>query len=85
MRKYLVTLAALLMAGAVWAGPVNINKADAKTLVKELDGVGPAKAEAIIQYRTENGPFATPDGIKKVSGIGDAIYDANKAHIKVKD
>ena len=34
-----------------WAGPVNINTADAKTLARELDGIGPAKAQAIVDYR----------------------------------
>lgn len=85
MRKSLVAVVALMLAGAAWAGPVNINKADAKTLAKELEGVGAAKAEAIIKYRTENGAFAAPDGIKKVPGVGDAIYEANKANIKIKD
>ncbi len=85
MKTSLIAAAALLLAGAAWAGPVNINKADAKTLAKELDGVGPAKAEAIIKYRTEKGPFKTADDITKVEGVGKAILDANKANIKVTD
>ena len=47
-------IAALLPVGA-WAGPVNINTADAKTLARELDGIGPAKAQAIVDYRQKNG------------------------------
>ena len=47
----------LLPAGAALAGPVNLNSADAATLAKELDGIGPAKAQAIVEYRQKNGPF----------------------------
>ena len=85
MKTSLIAAAALLLAGAAWAGPVNINKADAKTLAKELDGVGPAKAEAIIKYRTEKGPFKTADEITKVEGVGKSILEANKANIKLTD
>ena len=46
----------LPLAGA-FAGPVNLNSADAATLAKELDGIGPAKAQAIVEYRQKNGPF----------------------------
>ena len=53
-----------------WAGPVNINTADAKTLAKELDGIGPAKAQAIVDYRQKNGSFKTADDLLKVEGIG---------------
>lgn len=85
MKASLVAAAALLFAGAAWAGPVNVNKADAKTLAKELSGVGPAKAEAIVKYRTEKGPFKNPEDILKVDGVGPAILEANKGNIKVTD
>ena len=64
---------------------MNINTADAKTLAKELVGVGPAKAEAIIKYRTEKGPFQSPEELKKVQGVGAATYEQNKASIKASD
>ena len=48
-------------------------------------GVGPAKAEAIIKYRSEKGPFKEPEELKKVEGVGAATYEQNKASIKVKD
>jgi competence protein ComEA len=72
-------------SGIALAGPVNINTADPKVLAKELEGVGTAKAEAIVKYRTEKGPFTAPEQIKKVEGIGDAIFEANKGNIKIKD
>ncbi len=49
----LVTVALALPALA--STPVNINKADAATIAKSLDGVGLAKAEAIVDWRDEHG------------------------------
>lgn len=87
MRRILqgVLVAAALFSTGALAGVVNINTADAKVLAKELTGVGPAKAEAIVKYRQEKGGFKSPEEIKKVEGVGDAIYEANKSNIKVKD
>lgn len=85
MKKFILAIALALGSVVAWAGPVNINAADAKTLAKELVGVGPAKADAIVKYRTEKGPFTAPEQIKKVDGIGDAIFEQNKANIKIKD
>ena len=58
----------LLPAGAAFAGPVNLNSADAATLARELDGIGPAKAQAIVEFRQKNGPFKTPEDLLKVRG-----------------
>ena len=85
MKHILLGTALALASNIVFAGAVNINTADAKTLAKELVGVGPAKAEAIIKYRTEKGPFQSPEELKKVQGVGAATYEQNKASIKVKD
>lgn len=83
--KKLLLVVALAFSGVAFAGPVNINTADEKTLAKELAGVGPEKAAAIVKYRTEKGPFKDAADIKKVDGIGDAIYKQNEANIKLKD
>ena len=50
-------LATLLMMQVAQAEPVNINTADATALAKALNGIGPAKAKAIVSYREKNGPF----------------------------
>jgi competence protein ComEA len=51
--------------------PININTADAQQLTA-LNGVGEAKAEAIIAWREENGPFEKVDQLLEVNGIGEA-------------
>ena len=73
-------LAAMLLAPTAIAGPVNVNTADAKTLARELQGIGMAKAEAIIAHREKNGPFKTADDLVKVKGIGKKLVDQNKAN-----
>ena len=52
---------------------VNINTAGTESLMT-LSGIGEAKARAIIAYRQRNGPFETPEEVKNVSGIGEALY-----------
>lgn len=61
---------------------VNLNTADQATL-ETLSGVGPALATAIIQYRTEQGPFATVDQLDEVSGIGPATLEELRPHVTV--
>jgi len=78
-------LAALLVAPAVLAGPVNVNSADAETLARELTGVGPALAEAIIQDREQNGPFKSAEDLTRVRGIGERVVEMNRANILVED
>ncbi|MGI9246692.1 MAG: ComEA family DNA-binding protein [Steroidobacteraceae bacterium] len=76
-------IASLLPAAAAWSGPVNVNTADAGAIAKELSGIGPAKAAAIVEYRQKNGPFRTPEDLLKVEGIGQKVLDQNKANIRL--
>ena len=69
------------------AGPggvaiVNINTADETTL-ETLNGVGPALATAILQYRTEHGPFTSVDQLDEVSGIGPATLEKLRPQVTV--
>jgi competence protein ComEA len=69
MNKTTVLLAALLFAaGSAWAS-VDVNTATRDQL--EAEGMGPVAAQAIIDYRSKNGPFKSPDEVRKV--ISDAI------------
>lgn len=61
---------------------VNINTADA-TLLTSIPGIGQVRAEAVIAYRQAHGNFQSIEDIKKVSGIGDALFEKMKNHITV--
>jgi competence protein ComEA len=60
---------------AATAGPVDINRATAEQL-DALPGIGPATAQAIVEHREANGPFASVDQLEAVRGIGPAKLDA---------
>ncbi len=57
------------------AAPVDINTADAATLAQAVSGIGPSKAQAIVDYRTTNGRFASIDDLVNVQGIGFKTLD----------
>jgi competence protein ComEA len=60
--------------GAVADALINVNTASA-TELEALPGVGEVIAQAIVDYRTENGPFASVEQLLDVSGIGDATLE----------
>lgn len=70
----------VISAGA--AGQVNINNASKEELM-QLEGVGSAYAQKIIEYRQTNGPFEKPEDIMNVKGIGDSTFEKNKDRITV--
>ena len=70
------------MTGPGGTAIVNINTADETTL-ETLNGVGPALATAIIQYRTEHGPFTSVDQLDDVSGIGPATLEKLRPQVTV--
>ncbi len=61
---------------------ININVADSAAL-QTISGIGPAKAEAIIQFRTENGPFQSIDDLKKISGFGEKTVERLKPLVTI--
>ena len=63
---------------------VDLNTADA-TKLQTLDGIGQKKAEKIIEYRKEHSNFKEITDLKKISGIGDKIFNAIKDRILVSD
>ncbi len=61
---------------------VNINTASKEELMT-LPGIGEAKAEAILAYRKENGPFSTIEELKQVEGIKDGVFSKMKEYIEI--
>lgn len=82
MKKLLLILAlAFAFAIPAWAA-VDINTATQAEL-QSLNGVGPKKAQAIIEYRKKNGPFKSAADLDKVPGFGAKTVDALKKDITV--
>lgn len=80
-RPLLAALA--LLPVLAWAGPVDLNTADAATLARELKGIGPARAEAIVAWREAHGPFKSPEDLVKVQGIGERVLEDNRSLMTV--
>lgn len=72
------------LVASIEQSAVNINSADMETLARELNGVGSAKARAIVEYREANGAFASIDELLEVKGIGMAILEKNRNKLSVK-
>lgn len=68
---------------AVKTAKVNINTADEGTLAN-LNGIGPALAKRIVDYRSKSGKFKTIQDLKNVNGIGDKVYEKIAPMITVK-
>jgi competence protein ComEA len=83
MSKLIHALIVALVPVLVWAGPVDINTADAATIAKELQGIGLSRAQAIVAYREKNGAFRSADELRKIKGIGAKVLERNRANIKV--
>ena len=62
---------------------IHINTASAEEL-ETLDGIGPALAQKIIDYRLFNGPFSSVDELTKVSGIGENTLAKFRDRVTVK-
>ena len=71
----------LLLAAPAWA-LVDVNTATRSEL-ESLKGIGPTKAQAIIDYRQKHGPFKRLEDLEKVKGIGKTTVDKLKGELTV--
>ncbi|SDZ86282.1 ComEA family DNA-binding protein [Microbulbifer marinus] len=62
---------------------VNVNSASAAELAEKLDGVGAARAELIVKYREEKGPFTSVEQLLEIKGIGTATLEKNRDRIQL--
>ena len=84
----IIKIATLLLATLGFistASALNINTADAPTLSAELKGIGMTKAEAIVSFRAEHGPFSEPNDLIAVPGIGPKIVEMIQDQIIFED
>lgn len=76
--SFLVSVSVAALAGAV----VDLNRASRAEL-ESLPGIGPAKAEAILAYRTQHGPFRRIEDLQRVSGFGPATVNRLRPDLRV--
>jgi len=81
MKRLLLALALALCSGATLAA-INLNTATKDELVA-LPGIGPAKAQAILDYRSAHGPFKSVEEVKDVKGIGAKRFEKLKSELTV--
>ncbi len=83
VKRMMAAMVGMLFPFLSWAGPVDLNTADAETIARELNGVGQARAQAIVDYRNEYGAFQSTDELLNVTGIGKFILEANEQNILI--
>ncbi len=82
--QILVALLFLLFSTVAFSSPpVNINTANAETLARTLKGIGPVKAQAIVDYREKHGLFSSVGSLHNVKGIGEMIVKENRENMTI--
>lgn len=64
-------------------GQISINQATAEQLAAGMNGIGLKKAQAIVNYREQYGPFSAIEQLKEIPGIGNALIERNLARLKL--
>ena len=82
MKKLLLALIAFFAFTSMALAAVNLNTATKEEL-DGVKGVGPVKAQAIIDYRKKNGPFKSVDDLKNVKGFGDKTVAKMRSELTV--
>ncbi len=74
-----------LFSSLALADVVNINSADAQTMADNITGVGLKRAQAIVNFREEHGPFKAVDELTQVKGIGLKLVEQNRDNLAVSE
>jgi competence protein ComEA len=82
MKKVILALVVFLSLSLNAIAGVNINTATQAEL-ESLDGIGPTKAQSIINYRKHHGGFKSVDDLKQVDGIGNATLENLRKNISI--
>ena len=80
--RHLLSALALCVCSGIALATVNLNTASKDELVA-LPGIGPAKAQAIIDYRKSHGAFKSVEELKDVKGIGAKRYEKLKGEFTI--
>ena len=80
-KPFIAALAPTLGQSVLANEPVDINSAGPQALAEAIDGVGLKRAQAIIVYREQNGPFDSVDQLVNVQGIGPKIVENSRGNL----
>ena len=83
VARLFVLVSFFLFSSLSLAEAVNINTADAQALSDNITGVGIKRAEAIVKFREEHGPFESVDGLTQIKGIGMKLVEKNRENLSV--
>lgn len=70
-------------AQAAVTASVNVNTAGASEIAAAINGIGMTKAQAIVAYREQHGPFKSIDDLVKVKGVGAKTVERNRSRISL--
>jgi competence protein ComEA len=65
-----------------YSSAIDLNEADEIDL-QQIQGIGPALAQRIVEHRRQHGPFATLEELRKVRGIGPQMLDRLRQQVRV--
>ncbi len=82
MKKIFLAVALFFAFGSVAFAAVNLNTATKEEL-DSVKGIGPVKAQAIIEYRQKNGQFKSVDDLKNVKGFGEKSVENIRSELTV--
>ncbi len=82
IKNFVLGLSLSLASLAAFAAQINLNTATAAQL-EALNGIGAAKAEAIVAYRDAHGGFKSVDELAAVKGVGDKTVEKNREQMTV--
>lgn len=81
MNRVIAAICGSLVCVSTWAA-VDLNTANQAQL-EGVNGIGPSKAKAIIDFRTRNGGFKSVEDLDRVPGFGRATLDRLKGEVSV--
>lgn len=70
---------------ALALGEVNVNTANKQEMLDNLEGLSPEQADAIIEYRRKNGPFANVHEVGTIDAVGWDVLNINQGRLSVGD
>jgi competence protein ComEA len=82
MKRFLLSLFMSFAFSGITHAAVDLNAASQAQL-ETVNGIGPAKAAAIVEYRKHNGPFKKVDDLKQVNGFGDKTLEKVRKELTV--